>query len=122
MRRSKSRPPRPATPPEPEQAKPAKVEGPANVDAPTTPRARLLAVADTLTVDDEVAVLLEHQLLRLGPIASAIVELLLEHPRDVDTLTVALEERFGAPADGSARDAVEEQLRALAERGVVALD
>lgn len=75
-------------------------------------------VADILFDDGEAAVLLENQLLRLGPVASAIVEL-LDEPRTIDALTVALEERFGTPEGMSVRDAVEEQIGALEERSVI---
>ncbi|WP_052459704.1 PqqD family protein [Tessaracoccus massiliensis] len=72
--------------------------------------------AEVLVAGEESAVLVGDELLRLGPIATAIIELL---PCSVEELAAALEERFGAPADGNLIPAVEEQLRTLAEHGVV---
>lgn len=72
---------------------------------------------DLLTVGDESAVLQQEQLLRLGPIATAIIELLTQ-PRTVEELAPALEARFGRPANGDLTAAVEEQLRGLIQHGI----
>ena len=75
-------------------------------------------VLDFYVHDDESAVLLHDKLLRLGPIATAIVQSWTKSP-SVKELATELEARFGAPADVDLTAAVEEQLSALAEYGII---
>lgn len=74
-------------------------------------------VVDFLEVDGESAVLLRSTLLRLGPVATSIVRL-LHQPRTPEELAAALGEEFGEPEDGLAA-AIEKQLQALREHGIV---
>jgi len=60
--------------------------------------------ADVLEVDGESLVLLGDRVVRLSPIATAVFGLTAT-PRTVAELAVALEEMFGAPADGGTVDA-----------------
>ena len=87
-------------------------ETPRRSDQPNTDQ------PDLLVVDAESAVLHGNRLLRLGPIATAIVQLMKE-PHTVEELAAALEAQFGAPPDGGLIPAVEEQLRVLREHGVL---
>lgn len=59
---------------------------------------------DVLEVDGEPLVLLGDRVLRLSPNATAVVGLTAT-PRAVAEVAVALEEMFGAPADGGTVDA-----------------
>lgn len=79
------------------------------------------SVVDMLEADGESAVLQRNRLLRLGPVATAILQLVAA-PRSIDELTAALEAQFGPPADGDLAHAVEEQVRTLREHGVVDWD
>lgn len=60
--------------------------------------------ADALEVGGESLVLLGDRVVRLSPIATAVFGLTAT-ARTVVELAVALEERFGAPADGETVDA-----------------
>lgn len=83
---------------------------------------RSAPVTDLLAVDGESLVLLDDQVLRLGPVATVVLQLLDDGPRSQAQLTAALEEEFGAPPDGSLRDAVEAQLNGLASAGLITRD
>ncbi|MDO5676857.1 MAG: hypothetical protein Q4G35_05040, partial [Propionibacteriaceae bacterium] len=61
-------------------------------------------VQDFLVIDDEAIVLSNEKLLELGPVATAIMQLM---PRSVEELAVALEAQFGAPEDGELIPAIE---------------
>lgn len=66
--------------------------------------------------DDASVLLMGNSMLRLSPIAAAIVR---QWPRPVDELAASLEAEFGAPEGTDLISAVEEQLAALAERGAI---
>ena len=83
---------------------------------------RSVSFTDLLAVDGESLVLLDDQVLRLGPVATVVLQLLDDGPRSQAQLTAALEEEFGAPPDGSLRDAVEAQLNGLATAGLITRD
>lgn len=80
---------------------------------------RRAPVTDLLVVDGESLVLLDDQVLRLGPVATVVLQLLDDGPRSQAQLTAALEDEFGTPPEGSLRDAVEEQLNGLATAGLI---
>ncbi len=80
---------------------------------------RRAPVTDLLAVDGESLVLLDDQVLRLGPVATVVLQLLDDGPRSQAQLTAALEDEFGTPPEGSLRDAVEEQLNGLATAGLI---
>ena len=80
---------------------------------------RRAPVTDLLAVDGESLVLLDDQVLRLGPVATVVLQLLDDGPRSQAQLTAALEDEFGTPPEGSLRDAVEEQLSELATAGLI---
>ena len=80
---------------------------------------RRAPVTDLLVVDGESLVLLDDQVLRLGPVATVVLQLLDDGPRSQAQLTAALEDEFGTPPEGSLRDAVEEQLSELATAGLI---
>lgn len=80
---------------------------------------RRAPVTDLLVVDGESLVLLEDKVLRLGPVATVVLQLLDDGPHTQAQLTAALEDEFGTPPEGSLRDAVEEQLNGLATAGLI---
>ena len=87
--------------------------------AAETGMVRRAPVTDLLAVDGESLVLLDDQVLRLGPVATVVLQLLDDGPRSQAQLTAALEDEFGTPPEGSLRDAVEEQLNGLATAGLI---
>ena len=89
------------------------------VTAGETCMVRRAPVTDLLVVDGESLVLLDDQVLRLGPVATVVLQLLDDGPHTQAQLTAALEDEFGTPPEGSLRDAVEEQLSELATAGLI---
>ncbi len=78
--------------------------------------------ADRLERNGETLVLLAGGagLVRLSAIGGAIVELAL-NGADLEALACALESRFGAPAEGSARELAGQMVAELVEQGVLEL-
>jgi PqqD family protein of HPr-rel-A system len=76
-------------------------------------------ITDFLVADGESLALLESTVLRLGPVATVILQLLEQGPSTEEQVARALEAEFGAPPEGSLRDAVEEQLNVLATAGLI---
>lgn len=74
---------------------------------------------DLLVVDDEAMVLTRDQVLRIGPIASVLVEACQHAPASSDTLVTLCCEVFGAPPEGSADEAVAANLEELARLHVL---
>lgn len=81
-------------------------------------RIRLCPPADLLAREDDALLLYEGSVLRLGPVGAAIVELAADGT-DLDALTRALEDRFGAPPDGGTREATRAAVDDLIARGVL---
>lgn len=75
-------------------------------------------LVDFLVADGESLALQGETVYRLGAIATVIMEA-AERPVSVDTLVGLLEDRFGAPPEGTLEDAVEAQLVALREAGLL---
>jgi len=83
-------------------------------------RVRTRPFADRLERDGEALVLLADGagLVRLSAMGAAIVDLAL-NGIDLDTLAEALESRFGAPPEGSARELADRMVAELSEQGVL---
>ena len=79
-------------------------------------------LTDFLPVDGESLFLLDNQVLRLGPVATLILELLGNGPVTLDQLTDELAAAFGTPPDGSLAEAVAAQLAALNDNGLLIID
>ncbi|MHA6523092.1 PqqD family protein [Tessaracoccus sp. G1721] len=79
-------------------------------------------VTDLLAVDGESLVLVDDKVLRLGPVATVVLQLLEDGPRSQAQLTEALEDEFGAPPEGDLTGAVEAQLNGLAAAGLITRD
>ena len=79
-------------------------------------------LTDFLPVDGESLVLLDDQVLRLGPVATLLLEVLGDGPVTLDHLTDELAAAFGTPPDGSLAEAVAAQLGALNDNGLLIID
>ena len=83
---------------------------------------RCADLTDFLPVAGESLVLLDDQVLRLGPVATLILEVLGNGPVTLDHLTDELAAAFGTPPDGSLAEAVAAQLGALNDNGLLIID
>lgn len=79
-------------------------------------------LTDFLPCDGESLVLLDDQVLRLGPVATLILEMLGTGPVTLDQLTGELASAFGSPPDGTLTQAVADQLGALNRNGLLIID
>ena len=79
-------------------------------------------LTDFLPVDGESLILLDNQVLRLGPVATLILEALGNGPMSLQHLTEELAAAFGAPPDGTLTEAVAAQLGALNDNGLLIID
>ena len=75
---------------------------------------------DLLMVDDEAMVLTRDEVLRIGPIASLLIEACQAGPASSDALVGLCVDVFGAPPEGDAHEAVGAQLAELQRRHVLA--
>ncbi|HSO68672.1 MAG TPA: PqqD family peptide modification chaperone [Arachnia sp.] len=79
-------------------------------------------LTDFLPAAGESLVLLDDKVLRLGPVATLILEVLGNGPVTLEQLTDELSAAFGTPPDGSLTEAVAAQLGALNDNGLLIID
>lgn len=79
-------------------------------------------LTDFLPSDGESLVLLDDQVLRLGPVATHILEMLGNGPLTLAQLTGELASAFGNPPHITLAQAVADQLRALHDCGLLIVD
>lgn len=84
-------------------------------------RARRAVLRDVFRRDDESVVMAGANVVRLSPLATFLVDLMPDW-RTRDELVLALVDRFGAPADGTAEDFVETTLSQLAGLEIVEVE
>ncbi len=73
---------------------------------------------DALVRDDAALVLLDDQLIRLGPVGTALWQR-LESPATADDCAVHLEERFGAPDGEDSLDLTRAAIEAMIAQRIV---
>ncbi|MHA6513123.1 PqqD family peptide modification chaperone [Tessaracoccus sp. Z1128] len=83
---------------------------------------RRTPVTDFLAVDGESLALVDNKVLRLGPVATLILEVLEDGPTTLPRLARDLEAAFGAPPDGGLEAAVASQVAALTDNGLLTVD
>lgn len=83
--------------------------------------ARRAAYVDEYVEAGESAVLLEHRVLVLSPMATTILATIGEGEVDVATIAAVLEATFGAAPGGDSVAATRAALESLAEKGLVEL-
>ena len=83
---------------------------------------RCADLTDFLPVDGESLVLLDDKVLRLGPVATLILELLGNGPVTLDQLTDELAAGFGTPPHGPLGEGVPAQLAARNDNGPLIID
>jgi hypothetical protein len=85
-------------------------------------RVRRVAVTDRFVEDGESVVLVDHAVIRLSALPTAILEAIATWT-EVDDLAAMLERQFGPPPDGGDSSAATERtLRELHERGLIERD
>lgn len=84
-------------------------------------KVRRLEILDSVTRDGETAVMVNTHVVVLSELASAAFAL-IDGSVDVDDVTRALVEQFGAPPGVDAREATLMLLRDLGGQGLVAVD
>ena len=84
-------------------------------------KARALPVLDRVDRDGEAVVLLGRQVVRLSPLAAAVLDA-CEEWRGVEELAGQLVAQFGDPPSGDARSMTTAALTELRDQGLVELD